>query len=91
MGIEFFYIANFDKGLRLSKWYRGQSPIVFQARRLARLNVLGVDDSTITKLYDHHLRKNSRKIEWLDFANEFIRSFKVMLSDIELVVCHSIT
>ena len=44
MGIEFFYIANFDKGLRLSKWYRGQSPIVFQARRLARMNVFGVDD-----------------------------------------------
>ena len=38
------------------------------------LNVFGVDDSTIKKyLYDHYLTKNSRKIEWLDFANERIQ------------------
>ena len=86
-GFEFFYIANFDKGLGLSKWYRGQSSRLYQDCWLARLNVVGVDNSTITKfLYDHYLIKNSRKIEWLDFANEFVRKLNGMLCDNELVV-----
>ena len=56
------------------------------------LNVFGVDDSTIKKyLYDHYLTKNSRKIEWLDFANERILMIKGMLCDIEQEVSYSIT
>ena len=92
MGYEFWIIANFEQGPRKSKWYRGQSSKVYQDCRLAMLNVFGVDDSTIKKyLYDHYLTKNSRKIEWLDFANEVLQKFNGMLCEIELVVSHRIT
>ena len=79
-GYEFFYIINFDLGPRFSKWYRGQSPKMHRACRLAVLNVLGIDNATILKLhYDHYLTKKSTEIEWTDFANEFVRVRKGML------------
>ena len=73
-GYEFWYIANFEQGPGKSKWYRGESSKPEQSFKLARLNVLGITNSTISKLhYDHYLAKNSTKVEWLDFAKESLR------------------
>ena len=41
-GYEFWYIANFEKGPRKSKWYRAKSTIKFEDCMLARLNVMGL-------------------------------------------------
>ena len=40
-GYEFWYIVNFEKGSRESKWYRAVSTMIFQDCMLARLNVIG--------------------------------------------------
>ena len=99
-GYECWYIANFELGPGKSKWYRGESSKPNQELRLARLNVLGIKNSTISKLhYDHYLAKNLTKVEWLDFAKESIRWDKIgclvdapqgckkgMLSDMVLVM-----
>ena len=83
-GYEFWYIANFEKGLGKSKWYRAESTIKFQDCMLARLNVMGITKSTISKLhYDHYMTKNSTKNEWLDFANDLIRHNGQHLVDVE--------
>ena len=72
-GYEYWYIANFEQGPGKSKWYRGESSKSHQELRLARLNVLGIKNSTISRLhYDHYLAKNPTKVEWLDFAKESI-------------------
>ena len=72
-GYEFWCIANFELGPGKSKWYRAESPQLGQGTPLAMLNVLGIKDSTISKLhYDHYLAKNSTKVEWLDFAKELL-------------------
>ena len=66
---EFWYIVNFEQGPGKSKWYRAESSDINEGRTLAMLNVLGINDSIISKLhYDHYLAKNSTKVEWLDFA-----------------------
>ena len=79
-GYEFWYIANFEQGPGESKWYRGESSEPDQDELLAMLNVLGIKNSTISKLhYDHYLETNSTKIEWLDFAKEFIACDKPRL------------
>ena len=70
---EFYYIANFELGPGKSKWYRTESSEPTQIEILAWLNVLGINNSTISKLhYDHYLAKKSTKIEWFYFAKDLI-------------------
>ena len=70
---EFWYIANFEQGPGKSKWYRAESSDINEGWTLAILNVMGINDSIISKLhYDHYLAKNSTKIEWLVFAKSLI-------------------
>ena len=72
-GYEHFYVANFELGPGKSKWYRAESSKPNQDVSLAMLNVLGINNSIISKLhYDHYLAKNSTNVEWLDFAKELI-------------------
>ena len=83
-GYEFWYIANFEKGPRKSKWYRAVSTIKFEDCMLARLNVIGLKNSIISKLHDdHYPAKKSTKKEWYDFANELIRGSGHHLVDVE--------
>ena len=72
---EFWYIANFDKGPGKSKWYRAESIKGSDVDMLAQLNVMGLKNSTISKLqYDHYItKKNSIKNEWFDVAYDLIR------------------
>ena len=83
-GYEFWYIANFEKAPRKSKWYRAESTIKFEDCMLARLNVLGLKNSAISKLhYDHNPAKKTTKKEWFDFANELIRGNGHHLVDVK--------
>ena len=71
-GYEFWYIANFELGSGLSKWYRVETTKPNHDYRLAQLKVLGIGNETIAKLhYDQYLRKNSIKTDWLDYANNY--------------------
>ena len=82
-GYEFFFISNFEQGLRKSKWYLGRSSRVYRDCKLATLKILGIDNATIAKLqFDHYLTKNSTEIKWFDFANDHLRYGKGMLSHI---------
>ena len=68
-GYEFWYVANFEKGPGLSKWYRAESFKWDAARRLAQLNVMGITKEAIKELQlDHNLKKNSRKVPCFDLA-----------------------
>ena len=78
-GYEFWYIVNFDKGPRQSKWYRAESTIKFEDCMLARLNVIGLKNSTISKL-DYYPMKSKK---WFDFAKELIRGSGHHLVDVE--------
>ena len=83
-GYEFWYIVNFEKGPRKSKWYRAVSTMIFEDCMLAQLNVIGLTNSTISKLLrDHYPAKKSTKKEWFDFANEFISWNEHHLVDVE--------
>ena len=81
-GYEFFFIANFEMGPRKSKWYRAESTIKCQGLTLAQLNVLGITNSTISKLHAGHADHSTRK-EWFDFANDVINYNKNHLVDHE--------
>ena len=73
-GFEFWYIANFEKGLKQSKWFRAESTALNKDISLAELNVMGLKNSTISKLYyDHSITRNSTKIKWFDFASQLMQ------------------
>ena len=75
-GYECWFIANFDEGPERSKWYRAESTENLNGFVLALLNVMGLNNSTISKLhYDHLIRKNSTKKEWIDFAKASVNWF----------------
>ena len=83
-GCEYWYVANFDKGPRKSKWYRGESTVNCEDRMLAQLDVMGLKNSTISKLhYDHFITKNSTKKDWFDFAYDFLRYNAAYVMDME--------
>ena len=68
-GYEYWYVANFEKGPSISKWYRGESNNWIVAMGLAQLNVMGITKATIKKLqFDHYMEQKSQKISWLEFA-----------------------
>jgi len=65
------YIADFNEGPGKSKWYCATAACWRKSRLLARLNVMGLNNSAIAKLhYGHFIRKNSTKKEWIDFAKD---------------------
>ena len=83
-GYEFWYIANFEKGPTQSKWYRAESTIKFEDCMLARLNVMGLHNTIISKLhYDHLITTNSIKQDWFNFSNELISNNGHHLVDVE--------
>ena len=68
-GYEFWYVANFERGISASKWFRVESPGEDSARYLAELNVMGITKATIDKFqYLHDVKKKSKKMSWFDFA-----------------------
>ena len=70
-GYVIWYIANFDEGPGKSKWYRVETTESLKGWFLALLNVMGLNNSAISKLhYDHCIGKNSKKREWIDFAKD---------------------
>ena len=75
-GYEYWYVANFEKGLSQSKWYRAESVNNWRARHLAQLNVMGIKKAIIDKFqYLYHLKKKSEKTTWFDFAYYSVRVF----------------
>ena len=79
-GYEFWYVANFEKGISASKWFRVKSPGEDSARCLAELNVMGITKATIDKFqYLHHLEKKSEKMLWFDFADNLVWSYLYQL------------
>ena len=78
-GYEYWYVANFEKGPSVSKWYRAESYNMIEAMRLAQLHVMGITKATIKKLqFDHYKNKNvkqkSEKIPWVDFAIDAVKN-----------------
>ena len=78
-GYEYWYVANFEKGPSVSKWYRAESYNMIEAMRLAQLHVMGIIKATIKKLqFDHYKNKNvkqkSEKIPWVDFAIDAVKN-----------------
>ena len=78
-GIEYFYVKNFKLGVGVSKWYRGVS-ISFGEEfggqfgdGMAKLNVLGLTNSSIEKIHYDFLKKKPVEIAWTNFANEIVK------------------
>ena len=65
-GYEFCYVANFEKGISVSKWFRVESSKEDSTHCLAELNVMGITRATIDNFqHRHHWKK---KMLWFDFA-----------------------
>ena len=92
-GHEFWDIANFDEGPGKSKWYRTESTgNSREGFRLAVLNIMGLNNSAISKLhYDHFIRKNSTKREWIHFAKDSMGMFQNRRLSFESPVKESVT
>ena len=74
-GYEYWYVANFEKGPSVSKWYRGKSNKWIAARALAQLHVMGITKAIIKKLqFDHYLKQKSEKIPWFNFALDVVEN-----------------
>ena len=84
-GIEYWYVKNFANGPKRSKWYRGFSEFYgFNERdyshpgescgdRIAVLNVIGLTNSMIDKIYlDYYRNKYSLVPYWEHFALTFL-------------------
>ena len=79
-GYEYWYVANFEKGINASKWFRVESSGEDSTYCLAELNVMGITKATIDKFqYLHHLKKNSTKMLWFDFAYDVVRNYRQKL------------
>ena len=84
-GIEYWYVKNFANGPNRSKWYRGFSslytfnesnfsnPGESTGDRIAILNVIGLTNSMIDKIYlDYYRNKHSMIPYWEHFALTFL-------------------
>ena len=72
-GYEFWYVANFEKGISASKWFRVESSEEDSTSCLAELNVMGITRATIDKFQHlHHLKKKSKKMLWFNFAHDAV-------------------
>ena len=78
-GYEVWFIRDFDKGSRISKWYRGYAYTVNSAVRIAKLNVLGVE----TPASDETSERRPQTVSWLRFAED------LMKHSLKGIVCHS--
>ena len=69
-GYEFWYVANFEKGISASKWFRVESSKEDSTHCLAELNVMGITRATIDNFqHRHHWKK---KMLWFDFAYDAV-------------------
>ena len=84
-GIEYWYVKNFANGPKRSKWYRGFSVAYFlndrefaypgesSGDRIAVLNVIGLTNSMIERIYVDHIQKEHRLTPaWDHFALTFL-------------------
>ena len=78
-GYEVWFIRDFDKGSRISKWYRGYAYTVNSAVRIAKLNVLGVE----TPASDETSERRPQTVSWLEFAEDSMKHSS------KGIVCHS--
>ena len=78
-GIEFWHVENFKGGVGVSKWYRGISNDALSenrskyGRKMAQLNILGLDSSMIEK-YHYEFLKKPIKTDWVKFAERLVHS-----------------
>ena len=80
-GLECWYIKDFERGIAVSKWYRGISfprnwhttCCLGYGQRMAMLNMMGITNSMIKSYYAESLKKKEFiKILWMDFAETIV-------------------